>query len=385
LQKQFSRRAFLSSGAGLWPLAAQTDDVVPFVDYTREFRTEVQASNPRMKCFDLRRLTSWTTPSEEFFAFHQTETIPADDARWRLRIGGFIERPREFSLPDLLKRPDRRDAPVTIECSGNSGSPRIMNGLVSNAVWTGVSLANLLKECGVRPEAREVVFFGMDSEKEKKWQAGDAEYTSPHGRSIPVEDALAAEPMLCFAMNGRPLPAEQGFPLRLILPGWYGMAQVKWLTRIEVIDRRYEGRHMARNYHSLRAVETPDGTLWMDTSITRNNLKSVVARVTRRRTNQGFDHTLAGAAWGGPARIERVEVQIDGGLWREARIDHRNGEAAWLLWSYDWKYARPGRHVLVSRAINARGEMQPTRDELRKKLVSNREDNAQWPRTIAIA
>jgi DMSO/TMAO reductase YedYZ molybdopterin-dependent catalytic subunit len=285
----------------------------------------------------------------------------------------------------LLKRPDRRDAPVTIECSGNSGSPRIMNGLVSNAVWTGVSLANLLKECGVRPEAREVVFFGMDSEKEKKWQAGDAEYTSPHGRSIPVEDALAAEPMLCFAMNGRPLPAEQGFPLRLILPGWYGMAQVKWLTRIEVIDRRYEGRHMARNYHSLRAVETPDGTLWMDTSITRNNLKSVVARVTRRRTNQGFDHTLAGAAWGGPARIERVEVQIDGGLWREARIDHRNGEAAWLLWSYDWKYARPGRHVLVSRAINARGEMQPTRDELRKKLVSNREDNAQWPRTIAIA
>jgi DMSO/TMAO reductase YedYZ molybdopterin-dependent catalytic subunit len=375
---------FLCSGAGLWPLAAQTDDVVPFVDYTREFRTEVQASNPRMKCFDLRQLTSWATPSEEFFAFHQTETIPADAARWRLRIGGFIERLREFSLPDLLKRPDRRDAPVTIECSGNSGSPRIMNGLVSNAVWTGVSLANLLKECGVKPEAREVVFFGMDSEKEKKWQAGDAEYTSPHGRSIPAEDALAAEPMLCFAMNGRPLPAEQGFPLRLILPGWYGMAQVKWLTRIEVIDRRYEGRHMARNYHSLRAVETPEGTLWMDTSITRNTLKSVVARVTRRRTNEGFDHTLAGAAWGGPARIERVEVQIDGGLWREARIDHRNGEAAWLLWSYDWKYARPGRHVLVSRAINARGEIQPTREELRKKLASNREDSAQWPRPIVI-
>ena len=356
---------------------AAGEDLVPFIDYTREFRTEAQASNPRVKCYDLRQLTAWATPPEEFFVFHQTETMRADAGRWRLRIGGFVERPAEFSLEDLLRRPDRRDVAVTLECSGNSGSPRFMNGLVSNAVWTGVSLANVLRECGVKPEAREVVFFGMDVEE-------DAERTSPHGRSIHVQDALAPEGMLAFAMNGQPLPAEQGFPLRLILPGWYGMAQVKWLTRIEVLDRRYEGRQMARNYHSLRAVETPEGTFWMDTSISRNNLKSVLARVTRGRVGERFEYKLAGAAWGGAAKIEKVEVQIDGGQWRPARIDERRGDYAWLLWSYDWKGAATGRHILVSRAINARGEVQPTRDEWRKKLASNREDNAQWPRPVLI-
>jgi hypothetical protein len=162
------------------------------------------------------------------------------------------------------------------------------------------------------------------------------------------------------------------------------MAQVKWLTRIEVIDRRYEGRHMARNYHSLRAVETPEGTLWMDTSISRNNLKSVIARITRRRGDEGFEYKVAGAAWGGAAKIEAVEVQFDNGLWRTATIDHRGGDRAWSLWTYNWKYARPGRHTLVSRAINALREIQPTRNELRKKRASNREDNSQWPRSIVI-
>jgi len=296
-QRRWSRRRFLAAG----PLLALQagEELVPFSDYTPEFRAEAQANHPRVKWFDLRRLTSWATPSEEFFAFHQTEPVRAEAKPWRLRIAGTVERPAEFSLEELLRRVDRRDVAVTLECSGNSGDPRIMNGLVGNAVWTGVSLAGILRECGVKSEAREVVFFGMDSEREKKWQAGDAEYTSPHGRSIHVQDALAPEGLLAFAMNGKPLPAEQGFPLRVILPGWYGMAQVKWLARIEVIDRRYEGRHMARNYHSLRAAKTPEGTLWLDTSISRNNLKSVIARVTRR------PYRVAGAAWGGRRGLRR--------------------------------------------------------------------------------
>ncbi len=372
-----------AAGAAGLPAAAG-EDLVPFIDYTPAFRAEAQASNPRVKCLDLRGVTSWATPSEEFFVFHQTQTPRADAQDWRLHVGGLVERPAQFSLQDLLRRPDRRDVAVTLECSGNSGAPRIMNGLVSNAVWTGVSLASVLKECGVKSEAREVVFFGMDSEREKKFQAADAEYTTPHGRSIHVQDALAPEGILAFAMNGQPLPADQGFPLRLILPGWYGMAQVKWLTRIEVIDRRYEGRHMARNYHGLRAFQTPLGTLWLDTSISRNNLKSVIARVTRRRIGERFQYQVAGAAWGGPAKIETVEVSFDGGPWRAARVDHRNGDFAWLLWSHDWKNAAPGRHLLVSRAINARGEMQPTRDEWRTRFASNREDHAQWPRPILI-
>jgi DMSO/TMAO reductase YedYZ molybdopterin-dependent catalytic subunit len=186
-------------------------------------------------------------------------------------------------------------------------------------------------------------------------------------------------------MNGSPLPGEHGFPLRLIVPGWYGMAQVKWLSRIEVIDRRYEGRHMARNYHGLRAFETSQGATWLDTSISKNNLKSVVARVTRRRADGSFAYTISGAAWGGDSRIERVEVRVDDGPWRDARIDRRSGPFGWLLWSSRWPQAEPGRHTLVSRAVSADGEIQPTRDEWRERVASNREDNSQWIRPIVIA
>lgn len=380
--KHWSRRGFLAAGAG-FPLAALAlppdEELVPFNDYGPEFQVEAQADHPRVKCFDLRRLTTLVTPADEFFAFHQTETVRAEAAGWRLRVGGLVKRPVELTLADLQHRPGR-DVAAAIECSGNSGDARLMNGLVSNGVWTGVSLAALLNECGVLPEAREVVFLGMDAEEEPKFEAGNAPYLSPHGRSLFVQDALSPGPLLAFAMNGRPLPPEHGFPLRLVMPGWYGMAQVKWLTRIQVIDRRYEGRQMARNYQSLHAVESPQGAIWLDTSISRNNLKSVIARVTRR----GSQYRIAGAAWGGEARIESVAVQVDGGPWQPAAIDQRSGDAAWVLWSAPWNQPSPGLHILVSRATNARGDVQPTREELRRQLASNREDNSQWARTLII-
>jgi DMSO/TMAO reductase YedYZ molybdopterin-dependent catalytic subunit len=380
---RWSRRRFLVSSAGL-PLSALAlapdEELVPFSDYTDDYRVEAQADNPRVKTFDLRHLTSLTTPAGEFYTFHQTKTIEADAGSWRLKIGGLVKRPAELTLDDLKKRA-RRDVAVTIECSGNSGDPRIMNGLVSNAVWTGVALAEVLKECSPLPEAREVVFFGMDVEDDRKFEAGNVNYPSPHGWSLYVQDAMSAENLLAFGMNGQPLPPEHGFPLRLVMPGWYGMSQIKWLTRIEVIDRPYEGRHMARNYQSLRALKSAEGTLWVDGSITRNNLKSVVARVTRR----GTDYKIAGVAWGGPAKIYAVEVQIDRGRWARAAIDQRAGDAAWALWSLAWKEPAAGEHVVVSRAVNARGEVQPTRDEMRERVISNREDNSQWARRIVIA
>ena len=390
-----SRRRFLGRNLQCWAAvslaqrALAADDpadaeLVPFRDYGTAFRVEAQAGNPRVKCFDLRQLREWTTPQESFFTFHQTQTVEADAANWRLRVGGLVDRPAEFTLASLIGRVGRRDVAMTLECSGNSGEASIMNGLVSTAVWTGVGLAEILNSCGIRPEAREVVFFGMDTEQDKKWEAGNVEFSSPHAWSIFAQDALAPAALLAFAVNGKPLTAERGFPLRLILPGWYGMAQVKWLTRIEVVERRYEGRHMARNYQSLRAVETPAGTLWVDTSISRNNLKSVIARVTRQRAGASFRYRIAGAAWGGPARIEKVEIQVDGGPWRPTHIDQRNGDFAWLLWSADWTDLTPGPHSLVSRAINSRGEIQPTREELRRRLISNREDNSQWPRSVVI-
>jgi DMSO/TMAO reductase YedYZ molybdopterin-dependent catalytic subunit len=357
---------------------------VRFTDYTDQFRVEAQAANPTVRCLDLRALTSWATPADQFYAFHQTVTPQLDGATFRLRIGGQVERPRELTLADIVSRPGRREEAVTLECSGNSTRPSRMGGLVSNGVWTGVPLAALLKECGIKPEAREVVFLGADFEKEKKFQAGNREYEAPHGRSVYIQDALHPDALLAFHLNGQPLPAKNGYPLRLILPGWYGMTQIKWLSRIEVLDRRYEGQHQVRNYVSLRAVETPDGPIWLDQSISKTHLKSTVARVVRRERGDRWTYRISGPAWGGQATIQAVEVQIDGGPWQRARLDAPRGRYAWRLWDLDVPDIAPGPHTVVSRAIDTNGAVQPTAEERRRHLASGREDNTQWVREIEV-
>ena len=368
----------------LWALQAD-EELVSFSDYTAEFKIEAQSANPTVRCYDLRTLTSWTTPSNEHYTFHQTTTPNVDPSTFRLRIAGFVEKPREFTLDQLKARPDKREEPVTLECSGNSTRPTRMSGLLSNGVWSGVALAPILKECGVKPEAREVVFLGADMETEKKAQAGGREVVAPHGRSMYVQDALNPEAFLAFALNGQPLPATQGFPLRLILPGWYGMTQIKWLSRIQVIDRRYEGQHMARNYLALRAYETADGPLWLDTSISKTNMKSVVARITRRKSGSEWEYRITGPAWGGQAPIAAVDVQIDDGPWQRATLEPSRGKYAWRLWSLTTKALTPGPHKLHSRATDANGTMQPTNEGRRASVASGREDFSIWTREISVS
>jgi DMSO/TMAO reductase YedYZ molybdopterin-dependent catalytic subunit len=384
VQSTIAALAALGVPPEVWALPAG-EELVRFTDYTDDFKIEAQAANPTVRCVDLRTLTDWATPNDQFYAFHQTTTPQVDAASFRLRIGGLVERPRQLSLSEIMARPDRRDEAVTLECSGNSTRPTRMAGLLSNGVWTGVPLAAVLTECGVKPEAREVVFLGADLEREKKFQAGNREYEAPHGRSVYVQDALAPEALLAFHLNGQPLPAKNGFPLRLILPGWFGMTQIKWLSRIEVIDRRYEGQHQVRNYLSLRAVETPDGPIWLDQSISRTHLKSLVARVTRRAAGGGWTYRISGPAWGGRVPIDRVDVRIDHGPWQPATLDPETGKYAWRLWSLAANDLAPGVHTVVSRAIDVNGTVQPTPDERRRQIASGREDNTQWVREIEVA
>jgi len=368
-----SRRDLLkAAGAVMLLQLADGEELVDFSDLGN-FRVENHAATPRVKFYDLRHLT-WQTPADEFFTFHQTQTPSIAVNEWRLRIDGFVDKPREFTLDEIRQRPDKRELAVTLECSGNT--PRIAaNGQVSNGVWSGVGLASILKECGVKAEAREVAFFGMDLERERA-DAPDV----PHGRSIYIQDALAPNVMLAYALNGNPLPPDHGFPLRLIVPGWYGMTQIKWLTRIDVLDRRYEGPHMARNYHTIRN----DGML-VETSISKTHLKSVVGRVTRKRKPAGqFAYKILGAAWGGPNPVQKVEVSIDGGPWRPATLAERKSDFSWILWSLDWTDAVPGNHTLVSRAIDSAGNIQPTEAEWQKNMRTVRENNSQWVRTITI-
>jgi DMSO/TMAO reductase YedYZ molybdopterin-dependent catalytic subunit len=368
-----SRRALLTAASAI----ARGAEQAVFADYTDAFRVEAQPADPRVKCFDWRRLASWKTPASEFFIFHRSRAARLDAARWRLRIGGLVARPRTLTLEQLRARADVRTVSAVIECSGNSGNPALMNGLVGNGEWTGVPLAALLDDCGLRPEAREIVFFGADSITEPKWSAGGREFTAPHGRSVFVQDAMESGAVLAFALNREPLGVEQGFPVRLIVPGWYGMAQIKWLTRIEALDRRYEGQPMSRNYHSLQRLN--DGS-WLDASITRNRLKSVVARVDRR----GALWRVSGAAWGGLSPLRAVEVRIGGGSWRPAALEDPAEPHAWRLWSIGWPQLAPGAHEIVSRAINTAAEVQPTSEQWRARFASNREDHSQWVRRIVI-
>jgi DMSO/TMAO reductase YedYZ molybdopterin-dependent catalytic subunit len=360
------------------------EEMVTLTDYTDAFKILASESRPRVRCVDLRNLTGWTTPNADHYTFAQTVSPAVDASSYRLRVGGFVERPREFTLADLQARGDRRDEAVTLECSGNSTRAPRMCGLLSNGVWTGVGLKSILEECGVTADAREVLFLGLDMEREKKFQAGNREYEAPHGRAIHLQDALAPDTMLAFALNGEPIPQDQGFPVRLLVPGWYGMTQVKWLGRIEVLDRRYEGQHQVRNYLSLRSVQTPDGPMWLDTSISKNRLKSVVARVTRRRHDGAWMYRVSGPAWGGQVPIAAVEVQVDGGAWQPATLDARRSRYGWVLWSFDVPNLAPGTHTLASRAIDADRKVQPTADERRAEIASGREDNSQWTREIRV-
>jgi DMSO/TMAO reductase YedYZ molybdopterin-dependent catalytic subunit len=159
--------------------------------------------------------------------------------------------------------------------------------------------------------------------------------------------AMRDDVILCYEMNGEPLTAGHGFPVRLVVPGWYGIAWVKWLERIEVRDRALKTRFMAKDYVTLRGEEVDGRTVWTETLVGPINVKSVVARVAKQK-----DGTIrvTGAAWG-ESPIKGVEVSIDGGPWTAAKVEERKEPFAWRFWSYEWKGAKEGEHTLVSRAV----------------------------------
>ena len=216
----------------------------------------------------------------------------------------------------------------------------------------------------------------------------DLTITEQFARSMSLADAMDPGNLLCVEMNSVPLPPDHGYPMRLIAPGWYGVANVKWLSRIELKDTRHQGRFMARDYVSIRE----EVCRWSDhldfSSVTHERLKSAPAKVTRL----GNRYTVMGAAWG--AAIEKVEVQVDAGPWREAKLDRQwsqrigspGREFAWRFWTLDWGTPPSGEHSIRSRAYDEDGNVQPTPDD--PFLTSRRtywENNGQITRRVLIA
>jgi len=332
------------------------------------------------------RLRSFLTPVDQFFTVAHYGQPAVDAGAWRLEVGGLVGRPMTLTLDALRARP-RQEVVFTLECSGNHGLP-FLHGAIGTARWAGTPLAPLLAEAGVLGRGSEVVFWGADAGEE---EIREATVTQHFARSMSLQDATEPTVLLCYEMNGQPLPAKHGAPLRLIAPGWYGVANVKWLTRIEVRDTRLMNKFMARDYVTLREepAPTPGGeTVWTETSVGRSLLKSAPAHVTRLPGAGGApQYRVLGAAWGAP--IARVEVRIDGGPWLPATIDHSDpadeGEFTWRLWSHDWGSPSAGEHAISSRAIGADGRVQPAPDDpwLTRKLTYW-ESNGQITRRIAI-
>lgn len=359
----------------VFPGQTEDEQLVPFENVPRS----------RPESLDWETLTEWLTPQDQVFSVQHYGIPEIDPEKFTLEIAGLVARPQTLTLADIRALP-RDDQFMTLECSGNGSSPGFSNA-VYNSCWTGTRLAPLLKDCGVQAGAVEVVFFGYDRNVETLRPGTPRELSVevPFGRSLSLDDAERLNPLLAYERNGEPLAQRNGAPLRLIVPGWYGIANVKWLRRIEVRDRRYMGRYMGRDYVTVRGERQGDEVVFVESSVTRMNLKSVIARVTRRPSTSGKVPLKAyGAVWSDGTPIQRVEVQLDGGDWQIARIDETPFEKhSWRFFSIDLGGVAPGKHTIVSRGIDAHGRIQPSAadDEIALKRTYW-EAYQQWPREI---
>jgi DMSO/TMAO reductase YedYZ molybdopterin-dependent catalytic subunit len=378
----------LAAAAGLalvpdWaiPALAQGEVDVPFTDVPATFNPNPPTGSNRF--LDIRKIDGMLTPRDQFFFIQHYNRPEITPAAFRLKVTGLVEKPAELSLADVQSM---RSVDVVngYECSGNSG--RAMQGLSSNGRFTGVRLRDVLRRVGVDDKAREVVFFGADKGNEDVvFRQNTLKVQQQFARSITLENAMKPEPMLAWALNGEPLSREHGFPLRVIMPGWYGVANVKWLSEIRLQENRFLGNYQARWYRTVRAVGgtgelTDPETQFIETEVTRLNLKSVIARV-RRSANA---YTVLGFVLNDGTPLRSVEVKVDEGPWQRATLDPANTQYSWKLFTYRWEGATPGEHTLVSRATDVNGVVQPTAAELARKKTFL-EDNSQFPRKVKIS
>jgi DMSO/TMAO reductase YedYZ molybdopterin-dependent catalytic subunit len=323
-------------------------------------RDEVRLAN-RNSGLLLEALRHDVTPAGLHYLLNHFDVpyVPADQADgWTLSFGGRFAAPFKLTLADLKAMP-ARTLRVTMECAGNGRtlvSPRRQSQpwgyeAVGTAEWTGTPLAPLLDRAGIGRDVADIVFTGVD-------RGFDDGVEHEYGRSLSPEMARHPDVMLVWGMNGQPLLPQHGFPLRLVVPGWYGMASVKWLDRIDAWDRPYDGFQQVRTY-VYRQTEDDAGT-----PVTTIRVKSLMVPpgipdwYTRARLVERGPLRVTGRAWSGAGvAITKVELGVDG-RWTEATLGPVNGQYAWREWSATWE-ATPGEHVLQCRATDANGDTQP--------------------------
>lgn len=366
-----NRRAFLRNAAGAGaPLAlllheegaiAQTTPPATQSE-TRLPGLIIREKMPENLEFPFSSLNSFLTPNERFYIRSHFAVPTLDKQSWRLKVEGAVRTPLELTYDDLLKMPSRTGA-ATLECAGNgrvflipaAKGAQWQLGAVSNAEWMGVPLQAVLERAGVRPGAVEVILEGADSGeiKEPPRPTGAIHFA----RSLPLALANRPDVLLAYRMNGEELAPSHGFPLRAVVPGWYGMASVKWLTRIIVTERPFHGYFQSVDYalwerpHDV-PTRVPITEMQIKSQIARPDMHDVVAA--------GSTYRIYGAAWTGDADVKQVEVSVDGGkTWMETRLLGKAMRHAWRFWELNWQVpTERGSYTLLSRATDARGNVQ---------------------------
>jgi DMSO/TMAO reductase YedYZ molybdopterin-dependent catalytic subunit len=325
-------------------------------------------------------LDSWITPNDKFFSIAHYNRPQIDAATWRLDVSGQIGKPLSFSL-DQLKALPRHEVTFTLECSGDNGLP-FLQSAIGNARWAGASLSDVLKAAEIKNPAVDVVFYGSDQGEEvvRPGTPLEYKYSANFARSMSVADAMNPANLLCYEMNGAALPAANGFPLRLIAPGWFGIANVKWLTRVEVRSDHFVNRFMGRDYITIREEHHNGKTAMVETTVGRLLLKSAPARVVRLDGR----YEVEGMSWG-PRPVALVEVKIDDGPWLRAKLAESKSAWSWRSWSLDW-HPGSGDHTITARATDIAGNVQPAMDD---PVIANKktywESNGQITRHVHIA
>ena len=357
------------------PVMAQGETVVPFTDWPDNFNANPA---PDRRLFDTRTITSPFTAKDQFFTTQHYGHPVVDPVAYRLKVSGLVNTPVSLSLDDIRKM-GNAEMICGFECSGNR---RPLQGLIGNGRWTGVPLKTVLEKAGLKANAREIVFFGADKgQEEVEFRAQKFTVEQNFGRSMPRDKALGTDAFVAYALNGEPLTLHQGAPLRLVVPGWYGVPNVKWLSEIVAQEEQYLGKFQARWYRTLKGEMINGEMKWVESAITHLQLKSFVARVTKA----GNQHKVLAVVLNDGTPIKSVEVKVDDGPWQAATADpSTTAKYGWKFYNYTWTGATAGEHTIVSRVTDTTGMVQPTEKDLENKKTFL-EDNSQHPRKVTIA
>ncbi|HSV00179.1 MAG TPA: sulfite oxidase [Roseiarcus sp.] len=326
-----------------------------------------QNSPPNIE-FPFASLSDWLIPADLLFVRNHFPSPDLDAREWRLRIDGAVERPLELDLDSIRAMPCRT-LPAVVECAGNGRvyyepakeGLQWQNGAVGNVEWTGVPLRELLAGAGVKSTAREVLLVGADSgvvdANKKTASPGKIAFA----RSLPLEKAIGDGVLLAYSMNGEPLTRDHGHPLRAVVGGWFGMAWVKWIRHVRVLERPFLGYWQARDYFRWDR-EAGEPVL---VPLTEMEVKAQIARPVNGATLiAGQPCRIFGAAWSGEAPIKQVQVCAgDGEGWREARLLEAEHPYAWRLWECLWTPPQVGNYRLRCRAMDGAGRVQPEQQQ----------------------